>query len=126
MVTGDVFNYPVHWCNHMRKVSFGIKKGSTTRSVAGVKCITSLLFPGEKHSAHNFYLRILWCKILFTVCLLIKKSNNTKDGYALNSKHWQDYKKTLPPLSQHLFTITLGMFLGDAGIRKEGRQAHIK
>ena len=55
-----------------------------------------------------------------------KKIKNTKSGYHLNSKHWQDYKRKLPPLSDSLFSSALGMLLGDAGSRRVGREAHMK
>lgn len=56
----------------------------------------------------------------------IKTIKNTKLNKALNSKYWQDYKLTLPCLSQDLFSAALGMALGDAGLHWDGRQAHIK
>jgi len=30
--------------------------------------------------------------------ILLKEIKNMKDGYYLNSSHWQNWKKTLPPL----------------------------
>lgn len=57
----------------------------------------------------------------------IKKSiNNSRDGYHFNSKHWQNYKLTVPSLPPYLFSCAYGMLLGDAGIHWVGRQAYIK
>ena len=47
-------------------------------------------------------------------------------GHDFNSKHWQDYKRNLPPINGQLFEIALGMALGDASLPRAGREAHIK
>ncbi len=57
----------------------------------------------------------------------MKKSiNNIKNKYHLNSKYWQDYKKSLPLLPQHLIDISIGMILEDASMYKVSREAYIK
>lgn len=68
----------------------------------------------------------------------MKNNNNFKDGYHLNSKYWQDYKKwwfrmhTLqskvcspfgPPL---LYNIAIGCMLGDACMYRVSKDAKIK
>ena len=49
---------------------------------------------------------------------IVRRINNYKNGYHLNSKYWQNYKKTLPLLPKHCFEIAFGMILGDASIYK--------
>jgi hypothetical protein len=44
--------------------------------------------------------------------VITKGIKNTKDGFHLYSKYWQDYKKKLPPLPKNLFDICIGMILG--------------
>ena len=59
--------------------------------------------------------------------LKIKKTiKNTKHAFHLNSKHWQNYKKTLPGFPDNLFQIAVEMFLGDASIYKKSCEAYIK
>ena len=58
--------------------------------------------------------------------ILKKKINNYKNKFNLNSKYWQDYKKTLPFLPSHLFESAVGMILGDATMYKVSREAYIK
>jgi len=36
------------------------------------------------------------------------------NGHHLNSSYWQNYKKTVCNLPQHLFDVAVGMILGDA------------
>ena len=55
-----------------------------------------------------------------------KKINNSKDGHHFSSKYWQDYKKTLPLLSDELIQIAVGMILGDACICRRNNEAFIK
>ena len=55
-----------------------------------------------------------------------KLIKNYKNGYHLNSPYWQNYKKTLPSLPQHLVEIAIGMILGDASIYKVSTEAYIK
>ena len=55
-----------------------------------------------------------------------KNINNIKNGHHLNSKYWQDYKKSLFSLPQHLFDIAIGMILNDASMYKVSREAYIK
>jgi len=57
---------------------------------------------------------------------LFKSINNMRDGYHLSSRYWQDYKKGLPMLPQHLRDVAIGMVLGDAGMFKVSQQAGIK
>lgn len=52
--------------------------------------------------------------------------NNSKDGHHFSSKYWQDYKKTLPLLSDELIQIAVGMILGDAYICRKNKEAFIK
>nr|AWA82140.1 hypothetical protein [Cantharellus cibarius]AWA82172.1 hypothetical protein [Cantharellus cibarius] len=54
------------------------------------------------------------------------KINNIRDGYHLNSKYWQDIKKTRPNLNPKLINISIGMLLGDATMYKVSRNALIK
>ncbi len=49
------------------------------------------------------------------------KINNIRDGYHLNSKYWQDIKKTRPNLNPKLINISIGMLLGDATMYKVSR-----
>lgn len=58
--------------------------------------------------------------------ILFKDRKNTKDGYPLTSKYWQDWKKTLPLLPLNLKEIAIGMILGDACMYKVSREAIIK
>lgn len=60
-----------------------------------------------------------------------KRINNIRDittfgCYHLNSKYWQDYKKSLPQLPKEIFDIAVGMILGDATMYKVSREAYIK
>ena len=43
---------------------------------------------------------------------MTKNINNIKNGYHLNSKYWQHYKKSLLFLPQHLFDVSINMILG--------------
>ena len=56
----------------------------------------------------------------------MKKIKNTRDGHHLNSKYWQNYKKTLPEMPQELLDIAIGMLLGDASIYKVSHHAYLK
>lgn len=47
-------------------------------------------------------------------------------GYHFNSKHWQNYKKSLPPLPQKFINIAVGMLLGDATMYHVSCDAWIK
>lgn len=58
--------------------------------------------------------------------VLFKNIKNIKDGYHLNSKYWQDWKKKLPILPIELREIAIGMILGDACMYKISKQALIK
>ena len=51
---------------------------------------------------------------------------NFKHNHHLNSKYWQDYKKTLPLVCEQVFQIAFAMVLSDASIYKTSREAHIK
>ena len=58
---------------------------------------------------------------------MIKKIiSNKKNGYHFNHLYWQNYKKSLPMISQDLFQISIGMILGDASIYKISREAYVK
>jgi len=56
----------------------------------------------------------------------MKKINNIRDGFHLNSKHWQDWKKNLPVLPSDLTEIAIAMVLSDASMYKVSREALIK
>jgi len=58
--------------------------------------------------------------------ILLKNIKNYKDGYHLNSKYWQNWKKSLPPLSKDLKDIAIGMILSDACMYKKSNHALIK
>lgn len=51
---------------------------------------------------------------------------NRKNGHHFNSKFWQTYKSSLPPLSNTCFEIGVGMMLGDATMYHVSREAYIK
>lgn len=52
--------------------------------------------------------------------------NNIKNGYPLNSKYWQDYKKSLPNLPLNLYQIAVGSLLGDACLYRVSKDTKIK
>ena len=56
----------------------------------------------------------------------IKNIKNTRDGYHLNSKYWQDWKQKLPLLPEVLKEIAIGMLLSDACMYKISNNALIK
>src|SRR5919206_5143697 len=58
--------------------------------------------------------------------ILNKEIRNTRDGFHLNSKYWQDHKKKLPPLPFRLNQIAVGMILSDACMYKISNHALIK
>lgn len=51
---------------------------------------------------------------------------NIRDGYHLNSKYWQDWKKNLPLINDFLFQVALGMVLSDASMYRVSHDALIK
>jgi hypothetical protein len=55
-----------------------------------------------------------------------KEIRNYRDGFHLNSKHWQDWKDKLPPLPIELKEIAIGMILSDACMYKKSKHALIK
>lgn len=55
-----------------------------------------------------------------------KPIKNTRDGYHLNSKYWQDWKNKLPLLPKELKEIAIGMILSDACMYKVSTNALIK
>ncbi len=57
---------------------------------------------------------------------LNKEIRNTRDGFHLNSKYWQEHKQKLPPLPAELFQIAVGMILSDACMYKVSNHALIK
>jgi LAGLIDADG DNA endonuclease family len=57
---------------------------------------------------------------------LSKEIRNTRDGYHLNSKYWQEQKQKLPYLPIELFQIAVGMILSDACMYKISNHALIK
>src|ERR1700674_4894642 len=57
---------------------------------------------------------------------LNKEIRNTRDGFHLNSKYWQEHKKKLPYLPFELFQIAVGMILSDACMYKISKHALIK
>jgi len=56
----------------------------------------------------------------------VKKITNTRDGFHLNSKHWQEWKKNLPMINAKLFQLILGMVLSDASMYRISREALVK
>ena len=58
--------------------------------------------------------------------ILLKEIRNYKDGFHLSSKHWQSWKKILPPLPKELREIAIGMILSDACMYKKSKHALIK
>lgn len=54
------------------------------------------------------------------------KNNSIKDGYPLNSKYWQDYKKSISSLSNNLYEIAIGCMLGDACMYRISKNTKIK
>jgi LAGLIDADG DNA endonuclease family len=58
--------------------------------------------------------------------ILSKEIKNYRDGYHLNSKYWQEWKKILPALSSELTEIAIGMILSDACMYKKSNHALIK
>jgi len=58
--------------------------------------------------------------------ILSKEIRNHKDGYHLNSKHWQEWKMNLPPLPLELREILIVMILSDACMYKKSNHALIK
>jgi hypothetical protein len=57
---------------------------------------------------------------------MTKPINNKLNGHHFNSAYWQNYKKSLPPLSNEIFEIAVGMILGDATMYRVSREALIK
>jgi len=55
-----------------------------------------------------------------------KQIRNTRDGHNLNSKYWQNWKKSLPLLPLDLIEIAIGMILGDGSMYKKKIDALIK
>ena len=55
-----------------------------------------------------------------------KSINNIRDNYHLNSKYWQDYKRSLPKLPEESFDLAVGMILGDGTMYRVSREAYIK
>jgi hypothetical protein len=51
---------------------------------------------------------------------------STKNGYPLNSKYWQDYKRSLPDLPSNLYEIAVGCLLGDACLYRVSKDTKIK
>jgi len=58
--------------------------------------------------------------------ILAKEIKNYRDGYHLNSKYWQEWKKNLPALPSELKEIAIGMILSDACMYKNSNHALIK
>jgi len=58
--------------------------------------------------------------------ILAKEIKNYRDGYHLNSKYWQEWKKNLPALPSELKEIAIGMILSDACMYKKSNHALIK
>src|SRR5258705_751119 len=57
---------------------------------------------------------------------LNKEIRNTRDGYHLNSKYWQEHKQKLPYLPNELYQVLVGMILSDACMYKISNHALIK
>lgn len=58
----------------------------------------------------------------------MKNIRNTRDGYHLNSKYWQEWKQTLPEIipSSILFQALIGIILSDATMYYTSREALVK
>ena len=56
----------------------------------------------------------------------MKEIRNIKNGYHLNSKYWQEWKKKLPVLPHLLKEVSIGMVLSDASMSKKSNNAIIK
>lgn len=56
----------------------------------------------------------------------MKNIKNTLQGFHLNSKHWQNWKRQRPNLNPSLFQLVLGITLSDATMYRVSRDAHIK
>lgn len=57
---------------------------------------------------------------------LSREIRNTRDGYHLNSKYWQNWKENLTVLPEELREIAIGMILSDACMYKVSKHALIK
>ena len=57
---------------------------------------------------------------------IILNIRNTKDGFHLNSKYWQEWKANLPAITPELREVAIGMILSDACMYKKSSQALIK
>lgn len=58
--------------------------------------------------------------------MMLKKNNSFKNGIHLNSKYWQDYKKSICPIPQNLFDISIGCMLGDACMYRVSKDSKLK
>jgi hypothetical protein len=58
--------------------------------------------------------------------IIMKRIKNSRDGYHLNSKYWQDYKSNLPPIDPRLEAVAIGMILSDATMYRKSKEALIK
>ena len=58
--------------------------------------------------------------------ILAKEIKNYRDGYHLNSKYWQEWKKKLHALPSELKEIAISMILSDACMYKKSNHALIK
>jgi hypothetical protein len=58
--------------------------------------------------------------------ILQKAIKNTRDGFHLNSPHWQNYKANLPMLPKNLFDVAFGMIISDATMYRVSKEAYIK
>lgn len=56
-----------------------------------------------------------------TILLLRKSAQVFRDGFHASSSYWQNYKIQLPPLPSNVWSVVVGMALGDAGISKKNK-----
>lgn len=56
----------------------------------------------------------------------MKNIKNTKNGFHLNSKYWQQWKNNRPELNNYLYQICIGMILSDCTMYRISREAYIK
>jgi hypothetical protein len=57
---------------------------------------------------------------------LLKGIKNVRDGFHLNSAHWQNYKATITSLTPYLFSVAVGMIISDATMYRMSTEALIK
>lgn len=54
-----------------------------------------------------------------TLVLLRRAMQVYRDGFHASSGYWQSFKRNLPPIPGHIWSVIVGMVLGDAGVTKK-------